>query len=114
MSAKKYKLEVIDELKIGETTRSNVLVTLDGNKYDLDVEDVKTILKGLESNSKKNNEDIKVLIRGLNPHQWFTLKGYDQDFDSEAVEEYYSADVKNPAKFEKFKQLQVTIIKSPK
>ncbi len=61
----------------------------------------------------------KLMIRGLNPmhwntlgkQQWITLKNMSDDLNFKDEEEYYRGEVKETAKFLKFSQLQVVLIK---
>jgi translation elongation factor EF-G len=68
---------------------------------------------------KKAPEGSRLMIRGLNPMhwstlgkaQWITLKNMDNDLNIQDEEEYYVGKVKETAKFYKFSQLEIILIK---
>jgi len=68
------------------------------NKSDIDIDDVKAIIKKVSVN------DAKVMVRALNIERWMTLKGFNDEFDAESYEDL--------EKFTKFKQLQISVIRN--
>jgi hypothetical protein len=110
--AKKYIVKLAGRVDLGKSMRTDLKVTLQNGKADLDEDDVKAIFKDIQSDARKKGYDVQMMIRGLNIQHFFTLKGFSDDNPIDNMDEYYSADVKNPAKFSKFSQLQVSVIKS--
>ena len=78
------------------------------NKSDIDIDDVKAIIKKVSVN------DAKVMVRALNIERWMTLKGFNDEFDAESYEDYFRNKVQeeNLEKFTKFKQLQISVIRN--
>jgi hypothetical protein len=58
----------------------------------------------------------RILVRALNIERWQTLKGFDEEFDSESFVEYYANKVEEEAieKFTEFPQIQISVIKIKK
>ncbi len=77
------------------------------------------VKKMTEKILKKAPEGSKLMIRGLNPMhwstlgkaQWITLKNMDKDLNIKDEDEYYQGEVKETAKFYKFSQLEIILIK---
>ena len=78
------------------------------NKSDIDIDDVKAIIKKVSVN------DAKVMVRALNIERWMTLKGFNNEFDAESYEDYFRNKVEEEDlhKFTKFKQLQISVIRN--
>jgi hypothetical protein len=78
------------------------------NKSDIDIDDVKAIIKKVSVN------DAKVMVRALNIERWMTLKGFNDEFDAESYEDYFRNKVQEEdlEKFTKFKQLQISVIRN--
>ena len=78
------------------------------NKSDIDIDDVKAIIKKVSVN------DAKVMVRALNIERWMTLKGFNDEFDAESYEDYFRNKVEEEDlhKFTKFKQLQISVIRN--
>ena len=78
------------------------------NKSDIDIDDVKAIIKKVSVN------DAKVMVRALNIERWMTLKGFNDEFDAESYEDYFRNKVEEEdlEKFTKFKQLQISVIRN--
>lgn len=54
-----------------------------------------------------------ILIRGLSIDKWNTLKPWGRDLKYMNQEEYYQGKVKDTAKFLKYFQIQLTIVRKP-
>jgi translation elongation factor EF-G len=86
------------------------------DKAEITPDEVK---KMTEKILKKAPEGSKLMIRGLNPMhwstlgkaQWITLKNMDNDLNIKDEDEYYQGEVKETAKFYKFSQLEIILIK---
>ena len=78
------------------------------NKSDIDIDAVKAIIKKVSVN------DAKVMVRALNIERWMTLKGFNDEFDSESYEDYFRNKIaeEDLHKFTKFKQLQISVIRN--
>lgn len=81
----------------------------------IDVPEIKALIKKLQTEGAKKN--IKIMVRGLNADKWGTLKGFDTDLQIEEFDDYYKNKgiaKKDMEKFEKFSQLQITILMTNK
>lgn len=81
-------------------------------KFDIGNKDIEHILEGIEEEAEKNNERVKIMIRGLNIDKWFTLKTFSQDINLLDDDDYYNGKVKESSKFEKFGDLRITVMRS--
>jgi hypothetical protein len=70
-------------------------------------------IKGHADKIPKNLKEDDIMIRGLAPHRWSTLKNYGEDLNYDYEEEYLDGRVKNTTKFNKYFQIEITIIKKP-
>ena len=109
---KKYKIELNEKRTLKNFSRSDITVTLQNGKADLNIDDVKTVINEFNKEAKKTGDEIKVCVRVLNPHQWFTIKAFDTDLDEDTIDDYYSGEVKSVDKFEQFSQMQVIILRT--
>ena len=111
---KKVNFTQVSKLTSGKITRSVVKVTSKTNKADIDVDVLQGLVEGLEKQAKEEGENIQIKICALNNQRWFTMKRLDSELNVEDFEDYYRNTVANIAKFEKFAQLEVTIIRQKK
>ncbi len=53
------------------------------------------------------------MVRGLGIERWMTLKGLNEEFDPESLEEYYRNKIKEEdiQKFIEYSQIQITVFK---
>jgi hypothetical protein len=77
----------------------------------ISVKDIRKIVSDLETKANKQNNNIKIAIRGLNPEKYHTLKGFSTDLRIVDFEDYLRGKVKDTSKFEFFSQVEVTILK---
>ena len=56
--------------------------------------------------------DFKIMVRGLAPDKWVSLKGFNTEFDPLPLDEYLQNKVIDKSVFEKFFQLQITTIQN--
>ena len=57
----------------------------------------------------QNKQNFKIMVRGLAPDKWTTMKGYSQDFPTDDdYDDYLINKVKDISKFKHFFQVQVT------
>ena len=58
----------------------------------------------------------KIMVRALGIERWMTIKGMNEEFVPESLEEYYRNKVKEEDvnKFTEFKQVQITVFKTKK
>jgi translation elongation factor EF-G len=97
----------------------SVKTVLHINKIDKSEITPDEVKKMTEKILKKAPEGSKLMIRGLNPMhwstlgkaQWITLKNMDNDLNIKDEDEYYQGEVKETAKFYKFSQLEIILIK---
>ena len=110
MSELEYEtLESRQFLKVKEITYK---VTRKDKKMNITPEDVRQLVKSIETQASKRGETIRLMVRALNGMREFTLKGFDTDLDVLDFEEYFEGKVKDISKFTDFAQLEITIMKS--
>ena len=78
------------------------------NKEDMTPDDIAKFTNQLLS---KLPEGSKLRIRALGADRWATLKTFDSELNVKNEEEYYRGKVKDLAKFMKFSQLEVVVLK---
>jgi hypothetical protein len=54
-----------------------------------------------------------VMIQGLNPERWRTIKAYGKDINIMDEEDYYDGKVQDESKFKKYYQAVVTLTRKP-
>jgi hypothetical protein len=87
-------------------------ITLTKKKGEFSPQDVNDLIVKLHNDASKKQEKIKLMVRGLAVDKWATLKGFgDENFDVADYQEYFHNRVKNDAKFNKFSNLQLTMVK---
>ena len=82
------------------------------NKEDtISMADVSAIIDGLKIEAEmEDKQDFKLMVRGLAPDKWVSLKGFNTEFDPLPLDEYLQNKVIDKSVFEKFFQLQITTI----
>ena len=65
-------------------------------------------IKGHADNLPAN---APVMLQGLNPERWRTIKAYGQDADIMDEDDYYNGKVRDESKFNKYYQAIITILK---
>jgi len=111
MDMKKYNIKKLDTSNVGKVKRVTYQFTRKDNKPNIDIDVLDDIINGLEKQAEKKGENIKIMVRALNCQRWFTLKGFDETLNVQDFDDYYKGKVQKTEKFEKFSQLQVTILK---
>lgn len=96
-------------VKKSEKTRGNRFIEKEFKYYKkegmISRDDVKKIVDGLEKKAEDNDIDIKIMVRGLTPYRWTTLKALDSGiYDND---DYYE---NQDVSFDTFFQLQLTVI----
>lgn len=112
--SKQFRVEEKEPIKAFGKTINFFKIGLSNNSSNISETDIKNLVKKAEKQYKdKGYENIKILILGNNGHKVRTLKGYDQDVDEIDAKKYYENHVKNPNKFTKFSEVQMTIQYNP-
>lgn len=109
LSTKTYNVSKYDTEKRPDGTTIQTFNVSKTNKRFLTPTEVKAL-------SEKLMNDKSVLdgvVRGLAIDKWNTLKGWGQDIRYLNEDEYYEGKVKDTAKFHKYFQLQIILIKKP-
>ncbi len=106
---------LVENKKVGSATKTTYNFQK-SNKTQMTQHEVQTLLTGMENILNKKGGHYKILIRGLGPRGQRTLKGYDTDLNDfyENEEDYYMGTVKDPQKFMKFYNLNITVLYQPK
>jgi hypothetical protein len=71
-------------------------------------------IKGHSDKIPKHLKDDDIMIRGLRPDRWSTLKNFGQDLSYQDEEDYLDGKVKDTTKFNKYFQVEITVIIPPK
>ena len=110
-----FKTTVIKETNLTDSVKTMLHINKN-DKKEITPDEVK---KMTELILKRAPAGSKLMIRGLNPmhwntlnkNQWITLKNMDNELNIHDEEDYYRGNVKETAKFLKFSQLEVVLIK---
>ena len=96
----------------GNIKETTVSFTAKNGKNDINKHEVEAMLKSITSTGEMRGAKIKTLVRGMNCQRMFTLKTLDGDLLIKDFDDYYENGnrVKNPDKFEKFSEINVTIL----
>jgi hypothetical protein len=106
---------VVKQTELADSVKT-VLHINKNDKKEITPDEVK---KMTEKILKKAPAGSRLMIRGLNPMHWstlgkstwVTLKNMDNDLNIQNEAEYYVGKVKETAKFYKFSQLEIVLIK---
>jgi hypothetical protein len=102
----RYNTWVSETRKHALVSEKTMQITRKGRKQ-MDIDE----LEGLYGGLRKNKADSKYVIRILNGHRWFTIKGYEEeDLNIMSFEEYYQNKVKETGKFEMISQIEITMM----
>lgn len=75
-------------------------------KGTISKDEVRHLVERLEKKAEDNDIDVKIMVRGLSPYRWTTIKGLNGDIHDD--DDYItSGDYSN---FDNFYQLQLTVV----
>jgi hypothetical protein len=106
IEVKEYKQRVIGSIK---QKYLNVKKKQGNNYADFEIEELHNILESIEDKAKKAGKEIKIIMRGLCPTGWRTLKAFDTELDIDEYDDYFDARVKSTSKFKKIAQLDIIV-----
>lgn len=108
---KEFNIDLLNEQKLfGSKKRQCFKITLKNQKPNIDVDDVESIVNTLtQEYEEKGMTNVRICVVGMNIHRRRTLKGFDQAVGDIDIKQYYESSVKDPNKFTKFSQLQLTV-----
>jgi len=104
-----FNIETKKQVNIGNAKRTTLKLTLKNGKPDIQVQDLRDIVKGIEDNARGRDKQIQTMVRGLNIQKWNTLKSFDGELLVSEFEDYYGNKVLAEEKFEAFSQLEITV-----
>jgi hypothetical protein len=98
--------KVLSKKNIGDLVQTSIQLS-NKNKSYITSKEIKKIVNKFETGGSK------IVVRALNIERWMTLKGINEDFDDEALDDYYRNKVKEADvhKFITFPQVQITVFK---
>ena len=103
----KFSKELVKEMRFGKKTlKTYKLIRTNDNNKDIDVADLR---KMADIAIRKYGAE-NVSIRAQNIASWYTLKSFASEYiHVEEYEDYHEGKVADPAKFERFFQVELTI-----
>jgi hypothetical protein len=106
-----YTMEVIGTKKVGKKLTEKTIKINQPNGM-IQKEDLGEIITSLNNSASKKFNGHKIMVRGENIQQVFTLKGYNDSMDGidDVLDDYYVGRVNETGKFDDFFNLFVTII----
>ena len=107
----KWKFEKKEPKRLGALIQEEFKITKQNGKADISLEDIENIVNNIENGYAEKNENVKVLVRGLNIHKMRTLKGFHNKMGDIDIEQSYDGEVNATDKFTKFSQLQIIILR---
>lgn len=107
-----FRTRVLKEKDLIDSKMTTVEMTKNNND-DITPAEIRIISKQLLQKAPKGTRlSIRALgIDKWNCSDWKTLQKFDKDIQVQDDEEYYDGKVRNTAKFLKFSQIQLTVIK---
>ena len=98
--------KILSKKDIGDLVQTSIQLS-NKDKSFITSEEIKKIVQKFETGGKK------IVVRALNVERWMTLKGMNDEFDDEALDDYYRNKVKEADvhKFTTFAQVQITVFK---
>ena len=113
----KYVMKMIANAKKfgGLAIQKTISVKCKDKKKQIDVPELEQIYEGLVNEFEESGETVKILVRAQNIDKIYTFKGFDDDgLNIESFEDYLQGKVRDTTKFEKFSELQFTILQKVK
>jgi hypothetical protein len=105
-----YNKQVIKTVKLGKVNQTTIQLSRK-DKNLMHIDEISNIVQSIENEANNRKEDVKVMVRGLNIDKWYTLKSFQNDLDSDVVDEYLHGLVQDTVKFNDFIQVHLTIFK---
>ena len=105
-----YKKQIIKENTFGNLKETAMKIERKDGKW-MTPENVADLCNNFEKVAMKNFEGCKMLVRGLNPLQWWTLKGYNGMLNIDSIDEYVNGRAVETEKFGYFSQIQIFLIR---
>jgi hypothetical protein len=98
--------KIISKKNIGDLVQTSIQLS-NRDKSFITSGEIKKIVDKFETGGSK------IVVRALNIERWMTLKGINEDFDDEALDDYYRNKVKEADvhKFITFPQVQITVFR---
>lgn len=109
----RYNTKVIDTIKGVRLTKTTVKIWRKDKKWIMP-EQLEELYDALVEKANKEGKRYEIMVKGLSPISWFTLKGFkDEGLNLQTVEQYINGRVVEPEdqKFGKFAQLQIAVMK---
>jgi len=103
-----YNKQVIKTVKVGKVNQTTVQMSRK-DKNMMKMDEIANIVQSIENEAKKRKEKVKVMVRALNIDKWYTVKKFDNDLDSDIVDDYMNGLVEDTPKFNNFFQAHFTL-----
>jgi hypothetical protein len=110
-----YKKEIVKDRILGlkQNLREITVSIAREDKKTISMKELKDLYDDVYNKSKKEYPECKMLVRALNPIQWFTLKNYSDDtIQSENIDDYLQNNLHDTKKFDQFFQIQFMMIRN--
>ena len=105
INLKKYEIKTMKERKLGKNLNEKTIQITKKTNKDLNMLNIKQLTELMASQFK----NAKVEIRGLNIHNWWTLKPLNDKLRFETEEEYYDGSVVDVDKFLNYSQIIIRV-----
>ena len=98
--------KVLSKKNVGNLIQTSIQLS-NKDKSFITTNEIKRIVDKFETGGSK------IVVRALNIERWLTLKGLNDEFNDEALDDYYKNKVKESDvhKFITFPQVQITVFK---
>ena len=112
MSSKIYNIELRNQIEYSSGGTKTQIQISRKNKKNMTFHEIQKLYEKMMEEAQEENENIDIVITGLNIQKWTTLKGFGKDMISEDdFDDYYINSVKDDTKFENFTQVIFNIFK---
>jgi hypothetical protein len=96
MSSKIYNIELRNQIEYASGGTKTQIQISRKNKKNMTFEEIKKLYEKMMEEAHEENENIDIVITGLNIQKWTTLKGFGRDMISlEDFDDYYVNSVKD-------------------
>lgn len=110
MSVKMLSSNLGKKILSGNKLENSTMQFHKSNKKPITLKEADAMVKRIQAIADAKGDDIKIMVRGLAPNGYPTLKQYNEDkIDVQRYEEYLSGKAKDTSKFQSFYQLQITV-----
>ncbi len=103
------KKQIVNTREYNGLKETTVRFTRKTGKFDINKDEVVTLLDTINAEAKKTGKTIRTNVRIMNKQRTFTVKSFSSGLEMDDMDEYYKGTVKDVDKFEMLSDIYITI-----